>query len=739
MSSSVNPFNVRGNDLGILTKAPENAGDPRVPLAEEFSSWAINLAMMYKDSNQSYGWLELPQFSTQGSLSITLSGIAKIPVFRGDIVLNNVAIIAPQLVNTSNTILANERLILVAMACEVGATQDPVLGQVSFQYRNPTNQQIVSIQKENSQRIRCFWGILRTTESILPNQFVESLTLSEDQKWVLTIGNKTSSGFAVGSYSFYALDPNWVTAKSYPVIPESVQFLPIGNLIRRQNITVRGYTWGFGGEESFDIDYVVAPVGRQLQLDLGLDSKIYSRIQEILSGVPGVGQTYLKTVQNLTAGSSAGVSGRPGESAGSPNGSVNLANSQRVSFTNQPIASNLSAETMTASNDGLGNAVCTFALNSSPSGTRFSDKRADHKIYNTNGLEISSRGQFSNLGSGGSLVWRAEDNPDISPGAMVFFQPTINYPAGSGFNFSFKSIEKVWLNTIEIPIQDILIAAETDLIQYTEPVGTQKKIVVFGPERAALHYIYSKVVVTSNAQGIAVIPSSEKGCFAFAQGKSGRIDAPIITGLTPNTNYNTLVYYPPRDTETWQVQFKYCQYQGLNNASLVNGAKIVSPPALVAHTQGGGASAFFGGSLRHIPIAMNLPLTANSPRGYDLNTPIIFTNEVLTEEVTMRLLLTPLSGAFVDPGQVGQTIETTAITGVSHPRSVSVKFSIAETDALLGCQAPPLKSGLPYQAVFIVCVEKNSNLYLIIATKNLSSGSLACDPSTGTAIDIFGI
>lgn len=735
MSSSVNPFDVRGNDLGILTKAPENAGDPRVPLAEEFSSWAVNLAMMYKDSNQSYGWSELPQFSTQGNRGLVLSGKAKVPVFRGDIVLDDVTVEVPQLVNISNTILADERLILVAMACEVGATQDPVLGQVSFQYRNPTNQQIVSIQKENSQRIRCFWGILRTTESILPSQFVESLTLSEDQKRVLTIGNVTSSGFAIGSYSFYAVDPNWVATKSYPVIPESVQFLPIGNLIRRQNITERGYTWGFGGEESFNIDYSVAPVGRQLQLDLDLDSKIYSRIQEILSGVPGVGQTYLRTVQNLTAGSSAGVSGRPGESAGSPNGSVNLANSQRISFTNQEIKSTLAVEVVTAGNDGLGNAVCTFTLNTSPSGTRFSDRRGDHKIFNAQGLEISSRGRFSNLGQSGSLIWTAEDNPDIVPGALAYFQPAINYPSGSGFNVPFVAVEKVWLNSFELPADDLRIAHLNDLTEYVEPVSSQKKIVVCGVERAAIHYVYSKTVVTSNAQGIATVPSVEKGCFAFVQGVAGRCDSPIVSGLTPNTNYNALVYYPPRDLETWQLQFRYCKYQGIGNPSLINGATIISQPLAFAHTQGGGASAFLGGSLRYVPISMHLPFSNNHPNHYRLNTPAQFAGETYEEELTFRPI-EPLSGGTVDPGRVGQKIVVTTIVS-SSPRSISAKLGTELSDALLGCQAPVMKSGLPYQLVYVLCVEKNDQKYLIVATKNLASGSLACDPTTGTAIDIF--
>ncbi len=735
MTSSVNPFTVQNNDLGILTKAPENERDPRVPMAEEFSSWAINLAMMYKDSNHSYGWKELPRFTTQGNQGLVLSGKANVPIYRGDIVLNNATIVIPQLINVSNTILADERLILVAMACEVGATQDPVLGQVSFQYRNPTNQQIVSIQKENSQRIRCFWGILRATESVLPDQFIQSLTLSEDQKRVLTIANTSSSGFAIGSYSFYALDPSWVSTKSYPVIPGSVQFLPIGNLIRRQNITERGYTWGFGGEEGFIVDYLIAPVTRQLQLNTDLDSKIYNRIQEIFSGTPGVGQTYLRTVQNLTAGSSAGVSGRPGESAGSPNGSVNLANSQRIGFTNQSIKSTLAIDVVTAGNDGLGNAVCTFSLNTSPSGTRFSDRSTDHKIFNAQGIEISSRGRFSNLGQSGSLIWTAEDNPDIIPGALVYFQPAINYPAGSGFNIPFTAVEKVWLNGFELPPEDLRIAHLNDLDQYIEPTGSQKKIVVCGVERAAIHYIYSKTVITSNAQGVATIPTLEKGCFAFIQGVDGRLDAPIVSGLTPNTNYNALVYYPPRDSETWQLQFRYCKYQGVGNPSLINGATIVAQPLAFAHTQGGGASAFFGGSLRYVPISMHLPFSNSNPNYYKLNTPVQFAGETFEEELTFRPI-DPLPGGTVDPGRVGQRIVVTTITS-SLPRSISAKLGTELSDTLLGCQAPILKSGLPYQLVYVLCVEKAGQYYLVVATKNLASGSLACDPTTGTAIDIF--
>lgn len=739
-STAPDPFRVREHDLALLTIAPQNQTDPRVPLAEGFAAWAEMMMQIHKETNQfsggGYGWAKPPSFAVAGPRSVAISGTARLPSCRGEIVLDGVTVQVPALPNTSSTIAQEDGLYLLGLTCEVGAEQDDVLGTVSFQYRDPETDTVVTIEKENERRFRSFWAIFRGGETFDPEEFALSLADSADGKKILQVANAAASGFPYGEGNLYCLDPNWAATKSYAVLPELTTWLPICRIVRKQNITERGYTWGFNGEEPFDVAYAVAKAGSRYNLNFSAATRIEARLQEVLAGLPGGGRAYSRAVQNLIAGAAAGVAGVPGESSGAPNGSVNLANGQRVTFTNQGVKSTLAVAAQAAGNDGAGNAVVTFTLGNAPTGTRFSEKAADHRIFNAQGKDISARGRWANLGLSGTLIWTAEDNPDIVPGAIAYFQAAVVYPSGSGFDIPFEKLEKCWYDAQEIPEADIREASETDLDAYEDPQGVTGKIVVVGKERAALHYIYSKISVVTDGAGVAAVPSAERGCFAFLRGVDGRIDAPVRAGLAPNQTYDALVYYPPRTDEVWQFQFKYCPYQGLRNLADVPDLTIFAPPVAVVHSQGGGASAFFGGQFRYVPLAMHLPASGSGTPAHALNTPVEFEGEDFAEPVSFRTAI-PVAGRDAAPGLVGQVVEIEPASA-SPRRGAAVRCTVGGSP--LGCQVPPLDTGLPYQfALAIPVASPAGDEYLLVATKNAAGGSMALDAAQGTAIDLFRI
>ncbi len=730
----VSPFDVQSNDLAVLFVTPQSETDARVPLVDSFRSWAKNEAQKHQSASMwKMGWKQSPSLIVTGALQLTVSGVAEVPLAKSPITIDSLEIALNPLANTSSTILNEEHLSLVVFASEVGAAQDEVLGQVSFQYQDPATEQLVAIQKENDRRLRVFWCIVRSPEALTSGSFMEVIPVVDGTPTI----TKTAIKVDYSNLSLYLADQNLLINKAYPLINEPllIDILPMGLIYRRQNYTASGYTWGLNGESALETDYALSRIKRKYFQAESLNERIERRMYEIFSGIPGNGKTFTRAVKNLSAGSSSAILGLPGEPASSPNGSVALANGQRVSFTNQAISANLAVEVVTAGNDGQGNATCVFSLNSVPSGTRFSDRRSDHKIYNALGKEVSAKGRFQNLGLSGSLIWSAEGNPDISPGQIAYFQPTVLYPAGSGFNVAFDKVESVFVDGQPIPTADIREAYAEDLSAYETPTGTQNKIVVVGQERAALHYIYHNIAVSTTAGGVLAIPSAQKGCFAFVDGVSGRIDTPVVTGLSPNTSYNCLIYYPPRQTEVWQFQVKHCQYGGVTDTALIDGSRIIAPPRLFIHTQGGGASAFFGGSLKYIPISMHLPISSGSPAHYELNTPVGGSEDEFEVDLTLKeaSLYAARSGGY---GAVGDEITSVAVA-TSNPRSVSARLD--SNGQTLSVQIQPVKRSSPIQAVLVIPVAKNDKEYLIVATKNLISGEMTLDASKGTAIDIFKV
>ncbi|MEG3880603.1 hypothetical protein QT972_24895, partial [Microcoleus sp. herbarium7] len=564
----------------------------------------------------------------------------------------------PVLPTPSSVIKRDDFLSLVVVATEFNKDHDPTLGQVTFSYRKPQAAGGFSVEtalKENTRRMRSVWLMVLSPQPLTGADFFAALPQDASGNKILSIANKTQQGFVLGEHRVYALDTTLTSTKTYTVFADSAYALPLLQVRRLQNFLERGYVWGNGGEGALSKDVHLSDISESANVHQS-DDLVRERALQIFSGIPAKGFTYSRTVQNLLAGNVSGNPGRPGESAASPNGSVCLANDQRVSFTNQQITQKLACLVATAGSDASGNAIVTFALNSNvPQGTRFSEKREDHKIYAADGTDQTPFGIFQNLGATGALTWIADSNSVIKPGSACYFVPGINFPSGSGFSVPFDKCEAGWANGVSMDAGNIVSAVD-DLAVYRSPTANQEFIAVFGRERAALHYIYRKVSVTTNGLGTAVIPATEKGVFAFIESVPSRIDKPVVTNLTPNTTYAALVYYPPRSMEQWQWQLRYCAFQGLNDVALLQDAEIISAPLLFSHTQGGGQSAFFGDSeIKYSAISMHLPV-GNSPiKHYELNTPINLPGENYSDEIPYRELQ-PVPGSGCSLPRLGRKI-----------------------------------------------------------------------------------
>lgn len=737
------PLDKKVNDLGLIYIPPTSQTDPRVPLAEEFSLGSDLATDFTRKSRIQRGWQTLPTFTVAAPRILSIAGGRLIsPVYPGVLALET-QISIPPLPSATNLVRQEDGVYFVAFSSEVGAAQDPLLGQQTFQYKNQTTLQIDTITKENSRRRRAFWVLVCSTNSFDPATFISALSLQSNGDRSLNVVDVSDVGVTSSGLQIYCKDPNLSLGSSYIIAADSVEILPVCRIRRLQNYAERGYTWGLNGESPLSLDFSILRTATEDSTPLGI--RVRKRIYEIFSGKPGAGNIYSRSVQNLTSGAVAGNPGRSGESAGSPNNSVCLANDQRITYTNQIWVQKNAVQVIVAANDGFGSALVQIPLNSSmPNGTRFSESRADHKLYSTDGTEQSSLGSFSNLGGQGALSWIADANSSIKPGNTVFAVPGVRFPAGSGFSIPFAQIEQVWLNSAGLSPTNIRRGDSEDLSAYEEPALNEKYIVVTGAERASLHYIYKKVVVVADVNGVAAIPNTELGCFAFIEGIAGRIDAPVYRGLNPNASYRALIYSPPRSLENWQFQMRYAEYQGTGalEPAFLDGAEVISAPSFWVHTQGGGNSVFQGdASVRFVPITMNLPVQTDSnrsgPPDYQFDAPIQLIGESYAGPITFREL-PPTSGSGLALPSPGQKLRFTSYPGEIHPRSLSIR--LLGDDQPLGFRTPVLASRSSFQAVLAFAVRKQAEVRLVIATYNSIGGeNVTIDLAAKTAVDTFRI
>jgi hypothetical protein len=731
------PLDRLNHDLGIVFVPPASPTDPRVPTAEELTLGQRIISSVISRSRIQQGWQQRPQLSFSQNRRLTIAeGKAILPIYPGVLSVNTTVTI-PTLSSSASTIKQSDWVYLVGFEAEVGAAQDETLGQFPFQYRDRGTNQIATITKENTRRLRAFWAIVISTNPLTATDFLNLLTVEGDNRKV-AIADTSDLGFSLGAARFYARDPNLALNADYLIFSSSVNLIEVCQVRRLQNYTERGYTWGYGGEGALNGQYHLVSTAPQIDVR-DLENAIRQRCREIFSGKPGAGSGYALTVQNLIASSVGGNPGYPGESAGSPNGSVCLADDQRVSFTNQAIIQKYGCQVVTATNNGSGSPLVTVSLNtSSPTGKFFSGNRLDHRVYSADGVDQSERGAWSNLGGTGSLIWVGDPNTTITPGSTVYVIPGIYYPPGSGFSVPFDDVLQVWRNATQISASNIRSADSEDLDSYIDPANNEDFFVIVGKERAALHYILKRVSITTDANGVAVIPATERGCFAFIQGVAGRIDAPVRTGLTANTTYKALVYYPPRTDETWQLLMSYAEYPGTGSveAQFLSGATVASKPLFFIHTQGGGGAVHQGESDTQLaPIAMHLPaIAAPSIPPYRFNAPVQILGEPYPGPITLREHpLLPAPGlALPAPGQ---TISLGAATQV---QSRSLKAEVMVDGRLMGFRSPILASRAEFQAVLMFVAEKGGDRRLVIVTRNTSGGeNIPVDSDQQTAFDTF--
>jgi hypothetical protein len=732
------PLDRHPSDLGLKHQTPK-PDFATIPIAQEFTL-ENQIAIETARRGRRAGWVVQPKFTPTGKVLRIYDATFRFKLPAQDLALDT-TIEIPGLGNPAAIIKRDDQLYIVGLCLEVGAAQDPILGQVSLRYKEQSTATIKTETKENSRRYRFCWGLLLTSAPITVTDFIAALTLETNGDRRLKIDSVLDAGFTFGTNGrFYAKDPNWVANGTYTVSTDSIEISPVAIVRRIQNYTEGGYTYGYGGEEdlsTLSIATLAEPLDRY-NLDADLRRRV---VQEVAAGKPGRGATFQRTVQNLLAGQVGGNPGRPGDSASSPNNSAAIANDQRISFTNQAALQKLGVTVVTAGNDGNGRAIVSVGLNTNaPLGSTFSSRKEDHRVFSASGVDQSAFGAFSNLGGSGSLLWTATDNSTIKPGNSAYFVPAIRYPAGSGFGIPFLTVEKMWKDGAAIAVANIRKGITDDLAAYEDPANNEAFIAVVGSERAALHYVYKKITITSNAQGVAAIPPSERGCFAFIQGVSGRIDSPVKTGLIANQTYNALVYYPPRSNEAWQLQMQYCGYQGRGTSepTFLNGATIITPGILYAHTQGGGLSVHQGDAiLRNSPIAFHLPTVGGSVPYYTFDAPLQLLGEAYNGPITFREIeLTSASGyALPAPGQV-ISLTTRATT---YAKSIGAALFV-EGDRPLGFRAPVLASKTPFQCVLAFGVQKGGERRIAIATNNTAGivgKNVVLDTALETAIDTF--
>lgn len=728
------PLDQQPNDVGVIFVPPASRTDPRVPTAEELSL-SVRIQQSVLSRHQAdLGWLQYPALSFTAARQLSVAGgKALLPGYPGVLAIGSTSLTLPPLPDTTNIYLRTDWLYLMSFAAEVGQQQAPILGQYTFQYTEIGGENVSTITKENTRRIRAFWCFVWSTTPISATEMLALLPAAGSNKQ-LQILDTSALGFDLGALKIYARDPA-LTQHPYVIYPDSVQLLELTQVRRAQRHNNRGYVHGPAGEAALGSVFnlvTTAPVLKQQDLE----SRMRERLRSIFSGISQAGRASNYSIQNLTASPNGGNPDFPGEGAAAPNGSICLANGQRVSYTNQAIIEKRAAVRIdSVGNNGSGRALITVSLNSPIAGSFFSGNRGDHKIYSAEGLEQSERGTFRQLGSSSSLVWEGDVNSTILPGQVAFVVPGIFYPAGSGFSVPFERVTRWWRNNVELEPQNLREAATDDILAYTEPANNGSYFGIFGRERAALHYILRKITITTDGNGVAAIPPGARGCFAFVQGLANRIDAPVATGLPASTTLSALIYEAPDPTDVWQFMMLYPEYQGTQESSFLSGATVVSRPLLFAHTQGGGCSVFQGDAdTRLSAIAMHLPAVGSGVPAYRLNAPIQVAGEPYPGPITLRELpiLPAPALALPTPGQV---LSVQAATN-SQGRSLSIR--LLSNGQLVGFRTPQLQGRAEYQAVVAFVARKGEQFRIIIMTRNTSGGeNCPADTDQFTAIDTF--
>jgi hypothetical protein len=748
----VSVVNIKSNDQEIIFFPPQTDTDARVPTAEELGASAhLQTRNLAKTAQQvkPAGVLNRPVFGATPTRSITIPADLKYyaPGHPSlEVLPSSATVQLPALGDNSSSISRYDQVYLVCFAAEVTEDIDP---DIRFQFRwRAQNNSLQTLLKENTRRHRSFWAIAISQTTITPGSFVANLPALADGSPSITV-NSANAGVSIGAYQLYAKDPNLVNTKTYRVVLDSVVLIPLLRVWRVQNFLQSGFRWGLSGEAEFSADYHLQPnyqyVGPGFA-DIG--ARALDTLWRVFQGKPLPNSpTADRAVWNFVNGQVGGNPSAPGVATPSPNGSTALANTQRITFTNQAIVQKIYCKPVIATAIGPNSRLVVDFIENSPEGAQFSNLASDHKVFNASGQDVTSQGTFTGLGDTGALIWEGA-TAAVAVGATAYVVPGIFYPSGSGFP-QHGTLEQVYLNGLALNPANIyqnIYQGGPDIQSFVIPAGGEEHLIIYNPQRAAIEKIYKKLSIISDGAGVVRLPSTARGLIAFISGANAPIlrqDKAVITSLTPNQPYTVLVYHAPPPTEQWQFQFLLTRYKGTQNKSLLNGAKVASKPIAYAHNLGGGGTTpAADGSLRGAPIALLLPQNLNqtSYQPYQLTSPIQFVGE---PETIRSLREVELFETAYSALKVGQLLVAEDLQDIQLQ---SMPVRLRDGDGVpLGVSKSPLASAKAYQLVAAAAIEKNGESALLVVTQNngnpseLTSVSYQSTGPDCAAIDVFNL
>lgn len=749
-------FSNQSNDVNILHVPPQYPGDIRVFKAIDFYSQSIlnqrNLRNLPYINDQ---LISLPQVGFRESsgnpdmfLDITNLKVSFINFPSKELSINaSLKLFDKFQVEQSSTRF--QYLQVFSFLSEVGEIQDSALGSTSLEYfipnyenLTPDFQEIETQTKENSRRLRSFWGIVLSEDIEFNSSLLDPLINDGDTLPSITIpSNQNYIDFTTNSGNrvrLYILDNNLKEGSQYFIFNDFFSTIPFLKLERKYGFVNKGYYWGGSSYENllstkYNCNWIKTHSNEEVFCEEELSFLLSSDFNE--NEYPEISLN--KEVHNLFEGTN-NSGDHPGIHIPSPNGYSLLTTPDRAQFKNEESDQIYTFRKRQVIKDNNDNLYVNYPLNlgdiSSQNGeniAKFNSKLDSHIIYDNQGNIISDEGYFSIQPD--NLTWFPEIDVSLEEGDFVYIQPSIIFKSGSGFNSSNLTLDKCWNSfndpNEEISSSNIREANSEDIDVYQSPANNENFIVIFGKERNAIHYIYRKVNITSDDNGYirADEVSNNNGVIAFISGFQGRINKPVVAGQGGFTTYSCLVYHIPKSSEKWQFEFTTTDFNYVNINNL-EGARIMSDLCQIAHTQGGGASVYqSGGEMRFSNFDIRLkPLSNPEYPSYSLNTPIIFGEEKGYEGVGWRFVTFP-------PG-----------VGVSYPkkgRRIQVKEgALWQGNNKLGYLMPSLYTEEPYQSLFsFICQTENNQKLLVIVKSNSDWGTVTFENTNNTSLTIINL
>jgi hypothetical protein len=709
-------------DTEILWVPPANENDERVPSAEELAGNSHLAQRNLKEAHRMErpaGVRNRPEFTAGGGKTVVIPGDLQIhaPGHPAVQTIPTATLTLPNLPDTTSTVSRYDYLYLAVMQFEFNATHDPAILQ-TFQYTQGGSTQVLT--QENTRRLRSVYAFAWAATPITAADLVAALPANRQ----ITI-NKAATGMVLGAYRFYPLDSAIASGATHTIKDDSIELIDLCRVWRSQNFNQAGHIWGRGGEGAFTAEFHLQPIYRYVGPGWDdLDARAKQTLRRILLGqsLPNSAGRDLATY-NLINGQVGTNQDSPGIATPSPNGSTAIANSQRVSFSNQAITqTQYCLAVATVSAGGFAQGAVPFQGNS-PNGAAFSQDKTKHRVYNSNGTDITDSGVLTGLGGNGSLIWTANTAHVVAPGDQIYIQPAIDYPAGSGFP-NAGTVDAIFV--FDGALRQINSAnireGINDLTAYTAPSGGQELIVIMGRERGAVHYVYERFSVNSDANGVVRIPANSNGAIAFMSGTNapaGRIDKPVVSGLNASTTYQILCYRPFKAGESWQFRFNVPRYAGSGERSLIDGGMVSSTPIFLGHTQGGGNSEFLAeAGLQYEVLSFRLPENSNASAvpAYRANYRMQFKGAPDLGETSVRLI-EPQGATGLALASPGLRIAAPAATG-PQTKGIACQLQVFGSTVRLGFRKLPIVCDQIYQMVSAFIISKDGADRLCVITQN---------------------